>query len=192
MNSMNPNSVNSSSVNPDWLSQLAPAHAPAAISWWPLAIGWWIVIGLFVIAIAGFVYWFYRPSNRLRRLALRELTRIEKFTHDDGLLAREVEHLLRRYALTRFGREQVAGLSGKDWIAFVIAHGGQAWAGDSGARLLQAAYGGQVYPDRNNWLKGARAFIESKPVKNNAPQNSASPNQPIQDKSLGKTVQEQS
>lgn len=150
------------SMNNDWLKQLAPAHAPTAMGWWPLAIGWWGVILLLILVIAGLMYWLFRPSYRLRRLTLRELNRIEKSGNDDAELAQEIEHLLRRYALTRFGREQVAGLSGEHWIAFVVAHGGDAWAGESGRKLLQAAYGGQVHADRSNWLKGARAFIQRK------------------------------
>jgi hypothetical protein len=101
--------------------------------------------------------------RRLNRLALRELKRIEQSTCDDAALARDLEHLLRRYALTRFGRDPVARLTGADWIAFVVAHGGSTWQGDNGLNLLRAAYGGQVTDvDRVSWIAGARTFVQGK------------------------------
>ena len=36
------------SVTPDWLAQLAPAHAPPPAGWWPLAPGWWVLLMLLV------------------------------------------------------------------------------------------------------------------------------------------------
>jgi hypothetical protein len=149
--------------NTDWLQQLAPDHAPAAISWWPLAMGWWGLIFVFCAVVIGLVVWFFQPTRRLNRLALRELKRIEQSTCDDAALARDLEHLLRRYALTRFGRDPVARLTGADWIAFVVAHGGSTWQGDNGLNLLRAAYGGQVTDvDRVSWIAGARTFVQGK------------------------------
>jgi hypothetical protein len=149
--------------NTDWLQQLAPDHAPAAISWWPLAMGWWGLIFIFIMVVIGLGFWFFQPMRRLNRLALRELKRIEQSTCDDAALARDLEHLLRRYALTRFGRDPVARLTGADWIAFVVAHGGSTWQGDNGLNLLRAAYGGQVTDvDRVSWIAGARTFVQGK------------------------------
>ena len=65
------------SVSPDWLSRLAPAHAPPPPGWWPPAPGWWVVMIMLVIAIAAAIYWRRRPVNRLRRIALHELKHIE-------------------------------------------------------------------------------------------------------------------
>lgn len=147
-------------VTPDWLSQLAPAHAPPPPGWWPPAPGWWGLAVLLVLVIAALVFWLRRPAFRLRRAALRELKMLEAAHSDDIDLARELEHLLRRYALARFGRDTVAALSGERWIAFIVTHGGTAWDGDSGAKLLRAAYGGATDTDRTRWLAGARAFLK--------------------------------
>jgi hypothetical protein len=149
--------------NSDWLQQLAPDHAPAAVSWWPLAFGWWVLILFFLVAVIGWVFWYFQPKRRLQRVALRELKRIEQSTDDDAMLARDLEHLLRRYAVTQFGRDQVARLTGADWIAFVVAHGGTAWQGDNGLNVLRAAYGGQVIDvDRAGWIEGTRTFVKGK------------------------------
>jgi hypothetical protein len=149
--------------NTDWFQQLAPDHAPAAVSWWPLAIGWWILILIFLIAVMGFGFWCLQPKRRLKRVAIRELKRIEQDVHDDAILARDLEHLLRRYAVTHFGRDQVARLTGEEWIAFVVTHGGKSWQGDNGLNLLRAAYGGEVINvDRAGWIEGARTFVKGK------------------------------
>lgn len=147
------------SVTPDWLAQLAPPHAPPPPGWWPLAPGWWVLLALLVVAVAAFIYWQRHPAVRLRRIALRELKNLQATVSDDIALARELENLLRRYAIARFGGDMVASLSGERWIAFVVEHGGAAWSGDSGASLLRAAYGGAAKADRAGWLAGAHAFI---------------------------------
>jgi hypothetical protein len=148
--------------NPNWLSQLAPAHAPPALGWWPLAPGWWVLLALLIIAIAVALYLYFQPQRRMRRLALRELKRLADNTDEPHLLARDLEHLMRRFAMMRFGREQIALLSGDAWIAFVVAHGGKEFAGASGTNLLRLAFGGQATADSALWLAGARAFFKDK------------------------------
>ena len=150
------------SVTPDWLAQLAPAHAPPPPGWWPLAPGWWGLLILLMILIAVWVYWQRHPVIRLRRLASRELKKLHTENLDDIALARALEHLLRRYAVARYGHDTVAGLSGERWIAFVVEHGGAAWSGDSGNKLLRLAYGGTATADRSAWLAGAKTFIRGR------------------------------
>jgi hypothetical protein len=153
-------------MNADWLARLAPAHAPPPPGWWPPAPGWWGLALLLLLGIAALAYRLSRPQLRLRRAALRELSRLEQIGLDDGHLARRLEDLLRRYAVARFGREAVARLAGAAWIDFVVARGGAGWAGSSGAALLRAAYGGaaggQTGGARALWLAGARAFIRGR------------------------------
>ena len=149
------------SLTPDWLTQLAPPHAPPPAGWWPLAPGWWLLLAMLLLGSGGFIYWYTRKEVRLRRIALRELKQLQK-NSDDFDLARELEHLLRRYALARYGRDSVAGLSGERWLAFVAAHGGTALSGNSGSSLLRIAYGGTAGVQRAVWLAGAEAFIRSR------------------------------
>jgi hypothetical protein len=145
----------------DWLSQLAPDHAPPPPGWWPPAPGWWILAVLLITTILAAIGWWRHPPRRQKRLALRELQHLATGASDDASLARQLEHLLRRYAITRFGREAVAQLSGKAWLDFVVAHGGSAWAGDPGRDLLCLAYGGSAPAHREHWLRGARAFVDA-------------------------------
>ena len=149
-------------LNADWLSQLAPAHAPAPPGWWPPAPGWWGLALLLGLIAAALVYWFRSPSARLRRAALRELKRLEAGPNDDVRLAGKLERLMRRYAIAVHGREVAARLSGAAWLDFVVAHGGKELAGETGHALLRAAYGSPVRGDRARWLKGARGFLKAR------------------------------
>ena len=100
---------------------------PPEISWWPLAYGWWIVIGLVLIAlIAAFFVVRHLVEQRRhnpKREALNALLVIEQsstLTRQQAAL--ECNTLLKRTALSLYPREQVASLSGKAWLAFLIAH----------------------------------------------------------------------
>ncbi len=150
-------------AQPDWLTQLAPAHAPPPVGWWPLAPGWWGLLFILVAALFGFWLWYRRPAQRLRRSGLRELAKIESSTVGDAALAHALEQLIRRYAVVRYGREAVAKLSGSRWLAFAIARGATPWQGAAGESLLQAAYGGTPQQtDRARWVAGARAFLKAR------------------------------
>ena len=150
------------SVATDWLSKLAPAHAPPPASWWPLALGWWVLIVVLMSLMAALIYWQRNPTLRLRRLALRELKNLQSTLNDDRDFARELEHLLRRYAVARFGRDSVSNLSGERWLSFMVEHGGTVLTGDAGKNLLIAAYGGSATTHRTLWLSGAQAFIKGR------------------------------
>ncbi len=143
-----------------WLSQLAPPRAPLPASWWPPATGWWALLVMLLALLAAILYWQRSPGLRLRRIALGELKNLR--SGDDIALAKELEHLLRRYAMARFGRDAVAALSGEKWIAFVVGHGGDAWSGEVGADFLRAAYGGSAKLHRAAWLSGAEGFIKGR------------------------------
>ncbi len=145
-----------------WLTQLAPAHAPPPVGWWPMAPGWWALLLLLTAAIVCLWLWQRSQPRRLRRAALRELARIESTTVGDAALARALEHLVRRFAVARHARETVAGLSGVRWIDFAVAHGATQWQGATGAALLQAAYGGSHQAERARWVAGARAFLKAR------------------------------
>lgn len=167
-------------MNTDLLAQLAPDRAPPPLGWWPLAPGWWGLLVLLLLTLA-LTTWLRkrsrRPARRWQRMALREWAQLQVASRqpgsDDAHLAREVQQLLRRYAIARHGREAVAGLSGKAWLDFVVRHGGHDWTGESGQALLRCAYGGSATApkaavsaaDRERWLSGARGFIQSKGVK---------------------------
>jgi hypothetical protein len=137
---------------PDPLAGLRPWHLPEPVSWWPPAPGWWLVVLGLILALALGARWLVRRhrDGAPARAARRELAELEARLARDGdgsAFARDLSRLLRRFALARFPRREVAGLTGEAWLAFLDAHGG-GWAfrtGD-GRALAEGPYrpGGDV------------------------------------------------
>jgi len=148
-------------MTPNWISQLAPAHAPPPPGWWPPAPGWWILLVLLLAALAVGAWWWRDPYWRSRRAALRELRSIRADDADVVANAQAIESLLRRFAIAVFGSARVARLTGDAWLAFVVAEGGASLAGETGRSLLAAAFGGVASDDRERWIAAADAFVRA-------------------------------
>jgi hypothetical protein len=151
-------------MNGDWLTQLAPARAPAPPSWWPPAVGWWILVGLILaLATASILWWRSSAGARRRRVcraAIAELNRIRALGQADR--APEIQRLMRRYAITAYGANAVANLSGDAWLQFVQAHGGAGFGGTSN-EFLAAAFGRAAPTSDGDWSAAAEAFIRYRP-----------------------------
>ena len=146
-------------MNQNWLSQLAPEHAPPPPGWWPPAPGWW-VLALLCVAVAALILWRTRKQQRVpKRAALRQLQLIRVSDADGPAVARATVNLIRRYAVAVFGPERVARLTGEAWLSFVVGSGGDALAGAPGRSLLAAAFGNHPNDDREQWIAGAEGFI---------------------------------
>jgi Domain of unknown function (DUF4381) len=147
-------------MNSNWLTQLAPAHAPAAAGWWPPAPGWWGVAVLCVLTAATIVWWLWEPRRVLRRKALRQLQLIRASDADGAAVARAIENLMRRYAVTVFGHDRVARLTGSAWLSFVSTAGTPVLTEATGRSMLAAAFGNHVTDDRESWFAAAESFIK--------------------------------
>ena len=100
---------------------LKDIHLPPPIGWWPPAPGWWL-IPLLAAGVGYVLYRVWRRSKRpdIRKLGLRELARVESDSGlDSAQKVQQVSILLRRVALSAYPREQVAGLSGRDWLRWL-------------------------------------------------------------------------
>lgn len=118
-------------MNPSSLV-LKDIHLPAnGVSIWPLAPLWWLLIALFVFGLLGLAWYLWKrpakPQYQKNDIALQALADLQAQYHQQPLeLLREVSVLMRRIALTRFGRHKIAGLAGADWLAFLDKTSGQA------------------------------------------------------------------
>ena len=111
-------------MNPanDALSALRDIHLPEAVSLWPPAPGWWVAAGLVVALAVALRLLQLRRRRSVARAALRELDGLERDhegTGDAGAYAVRLSALLRRVALARFPRNEVASLHGATWIDFL-------------------------------------------------------------------------
>lgn len=147
-------------MKPD-LSQLRDIHLPAPVSWWPPAPGWWMLAALLLIALAA-VYGGYRRRRRTqwRRVALAELQHLHGETPEQFL--RGVSVLLRRVAVTRFPRHDVAALIGEQWLAFLdrTLDKGTAFQSGAGRALAVGPYADEpevdteaLYALCERWIK---------------------------------------
>ena len=144
------------------LEVLRDVQLPTAVSWWPLAPGWWVLPGAAALgALAWRCGWydrfrrFVRPSPPLlspAEIALQEIARVRVDFVEDGnvyALASALSVLLRRVSMKIASREEVAALTGEQWLQWLDGQarnvaGDGAWddafhAG-SGCALADAPY----------------------------------------------------
>ncbi|MBT8107935.1 MAG: DUF4381 domain-containing protein [Gammaproteobacteria bacterium] len=125
---------------------LRDLHLPGDISWWPLAPGWWVLIALALIALGYLVHLYlqHRSGSAARRYALRQLNALtaEFEQHGDAVaFSSSLSELLRRTMLAYAPRQDVAGLTGEEWLQWLDRDLDQPrFQGDTGRKLLELPY----------------------------------------------------
>ena len=113
---------------PTALQQLRDIHLPADVSALPPAWGWWL-LGVIVLAVLiGVPYYFWRRyrRNAFKREALAELAHLQtryKSSPQEIALVDDIAALIKRVAITCYGREEVAGRTGDRWLQFLDQSG---------------------------------------------------------------------
>lgn len=136
----------------DPLAELRDIHLPAPIETWPPAIGWWLLalMGVIIVVAIGYGLWRYWRANQYRREAIRQLRQLRQqhaTVSSDYLY--QYTTLLKRVALTRYPRAQVAALTGEDWVAFLDeTSGGKEFSMGVGQVLIQGQYQAAVANDK--------------------------------------------
>lgn len=130
----------------DPLAQLRDIHLPSPIELWPPAPGWFVLAIFAFLALLAAAVWLYVRWRReqYRRDAVSEL---------EGLLAQywkeqdtqaylnQCANLLKRVALTRYQRTDVASLTGEAWVRFLDRTAGtQEFTMGAGQALIQGSY----------------------------------------------------
>jgi hypothetical protein len=106
-------------MNP--ILDLKDIHEPEAIGWWPPAIGWWllaITIPLLIVLLA----WLYKRLTRKTAIktASKILAQIKQDTEQDNhQKLSDLSVLIRRVAISVSPRDKAAGLTGRQWLAFL-------------------------------------------------------------------------
>lgn len=147
---------------------LRDIHLPAGVPWWPPAAGWWLLLVLLIVI--GMAVWAVRHARqrqRLRRQALDELQRIEQAFAEHAntqQLAGACSVLLRRVAISRYPRQEVAGLTGRAWLDFLNRHGRTRPFDDAAAAtLLHAPYEKDVTGNPQALLNACRRWLQQLP-----------------------------
>jgi len=112
----------------DPLAQLRAIHLPAEPQWWPPAPGWWLLAAIVLLAVLWSLRWLLRRHRRkapwraarreLAALAARHAGNVDDADRD-GVYLRELSVLLRRAALSRYPAEDIAALTGSEWLAWL-------------------------------------------------------------------------
>lgn len=110
-------------MNPIPELPLRDIHIPPPVSWWPPAPGWWLLLGLLILLAAMFA-WLWRRHRWGRRqraevAALEALFAQNADSGDPRPLLADLSQLLRRIALGHYPRQEVAGLTAENWLAFL-------------------------------------------------------------------------
>jgi len=150
-------------VPPQQLQQLdlRDIHAPGAPGAWPPAPGWWLLGALLLTGLAllgrrGWRHW--RRARRQHRI-LSELDGLRGTPCGPAFIA-GVSTLLKRVALSRFPRLDVAALTGGDWLAFLDRTGGAgAFQRGAGRVLADGPYAPAPDCDADALLALARDWL---------------------------------
>ncbi len=108
--------------------QLRDIHMPQEPPLWPPALGWWLMAALLMVLLVWTV-WVAVRHHRLYRQRQRILAMLGDLEQESGdkvtpQRIAQISILLRRLALMRYPRRQVAALTGTDWLGFLDESGG--------------------------------------------------------------------
>ncbi|SEH07879.1 Uncharacterised protein [Candidatus Venteria ishoeyi] len=104
--------------------ELHDIQLPNPVSIWPPAPGWWL---LFILTVAVLFLLGRTLSRRYQKAAdkrsalkiSQQLFQRYQSHQDSHVLLNELSKLLRRLAVQRFSKHQVARLHGQAWLAFL-------------------------------------------------------------------------
>ena len=141
---------------------LRDIHTPPPPELWPPAPGWWILVGLVSILLAlGSVWLLRRYRNARRRRGILDELALLEGRQAGPALAAEISSLLKRVALVRFPRAQVAALTGRAWLELLDREGGGGrFAEGPGRVLAEGPYAPDADFDAAALLDLARDWIK--------------------------------
>lgn len=150
-------------MNPEELP-LRDIHLPNPVGWWPPAPGWWLLAGI-MLGVIAWLFWRWKQQQREERsleLALSELERLQRHHGNNTKdLLRELSVLLRRVAMTQYGRQAVSGLTGDAWVKFLDAKAGKPlFAGKLAHLLTEVPYRPETQAETTALLHAIRQWIK--------------------------------
>ncbi|WP_216819107.1 DUF4381 domain-containing protein [Thiohalocapsa sp. ML1] len=141
--------------------KLRDIHVPGAPPAWPPAPGWWLVV-LLLLGALGYGLWRLRKRWLARRRRERIIAQLDGLAGErcGPALVGAVSALLKRAALSRYARTDVAPLTGAAWLAFLDRTGGAGgFRNGPGQVLADGAYAPTRDCDAEALLALARRWL---------------------------------
>ena len=117
-------------------------HAAPPPAFWPPAPGWWVLALVLLAALMALAVWGYGRYRvyRQKRQIMHEIDHITSsyINKNTAIFVAEISTLLRRVALRRYDRAQVAPLTGAAWLRFLDDTGGEGAFEKGVGRILEA------------------------------------------------------
>ena len=104
----------------DPLAQLRDIHVPTEVNVWPLDWGWWVAIAVFLLALFC-LYKAITAHIRHNKARKQALALLESISAQQSNWPVALNSILKRTAMSYYPTQQVAGLYGKQWQAFLTS-----------------------------------------------------------------------
>ena len=101
------------------ITEVGSLIEPDPVSFSFTAPGWYVLTAILILILAGLV-WFLvqrKRQNRYRKTALRAVSDLQ--SKELAAAAWEVNKLMKRICISKYGRQTCADLTGEDWINFL-------------------------------------------------------------------------
>jgi hypothetical protein len=122
---------------------LRDIHLPDAVGWWPPAAGWWLLAAVLIAAALGMgVRLYLQRRHRAASRSLDALLVALRNGEDPLACVQQASIVLRRFAMSVSpARDEVAGITGKPWTAYLDRKAPRlALADAAAAKLLDLPY----------------------------------------------------
>ena len=104
----------------DPLAQLRDIHVPTEVNIWPLDWGWWVAIAVVLLALFC-LYKTITAHIRHNKARKQALALLESISAQQSNWPVALNSILKRTAMSYYPTQQVAGLYGKQWQAFLTS-----------------------------------------------------------------------
>lgn len=125
------------------------------------APGWYVlgILCLLLILFIAWLIWRHYTRNKYRRYALQWLDAKEQelsSASNYGALVYETTMLVKRVAMSKYGRENVAGKRGNEFTAYINT----TWKSKAFDATDEVLFSNHIYSDTNIEQDKAAAFVE--------------------------------
>jgi len=131
-------------VDPETIP-LIDIHLPEEAGVWPLAPGWWILLFALIVLLTWLIINLRKKARqrKYREMIFSKLNSLEKNLKNkpSNKAISDINILLRQLAITYYPREEIASLTGADWLSFLDKSGAtNNFSRGAGRILVDAPY----------------------------------------------------